>query len=140
MARSTVKHYFITLFVCLVLDAIWLGMIAQQPADLGLRRRIVPADEEGVVAAGQHGCCNGPLQARIRRGQAEVGQRAQRVERMVRVVVAQDRPAMSRPGGPATCLAARDPYLPPMPLAAPPRIRKCPFAPTLLHTLAIAEQ
>jgi uncharacterized membrane protein len=29
MTRSTVKHYFITLFVFLVLDAIWLGLIAQ---------------------------------------------------------------------------------------------------------------
>lgn len=29
MTRSTVKHYCITLFVFLVLDAIWLGLIAQ---------------------------------------------------------------------------------------------------------------
>jgi uncharacterized membrane protein len=29
MTRSTVKHYFITLFVFIVLDAIWLGLIAQ---------------------------------------------------------------------------------------------------------------
>ena len=29
MTRSTVRHYFITLFVLLVLDAIWLGLIAQ---------------------------------------------------------------------------------------------------------------
>jgi len=29
MIRDTVKHYFITLFVFLVMDAIWLGLIAQ---------------------------------------------------------------------------------------------------------------
>ena len=29
MNRDTVKHYFITLFVFLVMDAIWLGLIAQ---------------------------------------------------------------------------------------------------------------
>ena len=29
MTRSTIKHYFITLIVFLVLDAIWLGLIAQ---------------------------------------------------------------------------------------------------------------
>ena len=29
MARSTIKHYFITLFFFLLLDGIWLGLIAQ---------------------------------------------------------------------------------------------------------------
>ena len=29
MNRDTVKHYFITLFIFLVMDAIWLGLIAQ---------------------------------------------------------------------------------------------------------------
>jgi uncharacterized membrane protein len=35
MTRSTVKHYCITLFVFLVLDAIWLGLIAQRGRDEG---------------------------------------------------------------------------------------------------------
>jgi uncharacterized membrane protein len=29
MIRDTVKHYFIVLFVFLVMDAIWLGLIAR---------------------------------------------------------------------------------------------------------------